>query len=103
MILDDIHAFFIGWGIVLILYIVFDHCRSKYRWHKLKRHVIEAIETLGLWNKVHANVIKSNEFLSITRFLDAHKYKHSFYEHGGALLLYCLLGEIRAEHEKGEA
>lgn len=100
MILDNILTFFISCGIVIILYIVFDHCRREYRWRKLKRHIIEAIETLGLWDKVNANDIKSNEFLSITRFLDAHKYKHSFYEHGGELLLYCLLGEIRTEHDQ---
>lgn len=100
MILNNILTLFISCSIVIILYIVFNHCRSKYRWRKLKRHVTEAIETLGLWDKVNAIHIKSNEFLSIIRFMDDHKYKHSFYERGGAFLLYYVLGEIRNEHEQ---
>lgn len=98
MILDNIHAFLISCVIVIILYIVFEHCRSEYRWRKLKRHVIEAIEELDLWDKVNTIDIKGVEFRAITTFLDEHEYNHCFYEQGGALLLYCLLGEIRTEH-----
>ena len=89
----------ISFLVTIMLYIAITSCVKEYRWHKLKRHITDAIDALNLWNKVNANDIKYNEFLEITWFLDAHKYKHSFYEKGGALLMYCLLCEIRAEHE----
>lgn len=85
----------ISFLVTIMLYIAI----KEYRWHNLKRHTTDAIDALNLWDKVNANDIKSNEFLEITWFLDAHKYKHSFYEKGGELLLYYLLCEIRAEHE----
>lgn len=88
---ENILAAFIGFCIVILLYITI----NQYRWRKLKRHVREAIEELNLWDKVNTIDIKGAEFLVITRFLDAHKYKHCFYGQGGAFRLYWVLGEIR--------
>lgn len=96
MIFENILAFFIGFSIVILLYIAVD----KYRWRKLKRHVIEAIDALDLWNKVNTIDIKGVEFRAITMFLDDNKYKHCFYGQGGAFKLYYMLAEIRNEHER---
>lgn len=101
MILDNILTVFIDFAIVLILYLVITHCVNEYRWHKLKRHVIEAIETFKLWDVVNRKIpVNANVFQSITTFLDNHKYKHCFYEHAGTFKLYHMLAEIRTEHER---
>lgn len=99
MILDKILAVFILYTIITITYIVITLCVDKYLWYKLKRHVIEAIEELNLWNDINTPDITCDVFLSITKFLDSHKYKHCFYEKSGAFRLYWVLGEIRKEHE----
>lgn len=96
MILDNIIAFFIGFCIVILLYTAV----VKYRWHKLKCHVIKAIDALDLWDKVNTMDIKGIEFRAITMFLDDNKYKHCFYGQGSAFKLYYMLAEIRNDHER---
>lgn len=97
---ENILAVFGGFVITIILYLVIIKCMNEYRWCKLKLHVIEAIEELNLWDKVNAIDINGAEFLSIAKFLDAHKYKHCFYGNAGAFKLYYMLAEIRNDHER---
>ena len=101
MILDNKLTFFIGFGIVLILYHVFAYCRSEYLWRKIKRHVIEAIEALDLWDVVNTpGRLNSGVFHAITTFIEDHGCKYSFNEQGGAFWLMVMLIEIRNEHER---
>jgi hypothetical protein len=97
MILDNILAIFIGFGITILLYIAI----NAYRWLKLKRHVIEAIEELNLWNTVNTCVpLPGDAFRSIITFLNYHNYEHCFNGQGGAFKLFYMLSEIRREHEQ---
>lgn len=101
MILERTLAFFIGFAIVLILYLVITYCVNEYRWRKLKGHVIEAIEALDLWDAVITRPgLTKDMFHAITTFLDEHNYRHCFYEHGGAFWLMTMLVGIRMEHER---
>lgn len=88
---EIILSYLIGFAIIVALYLAI----AKYRWYKLKRHVIEAIEELNLWDTVNSRVpLPCDAFRSITRFLDDHKYTHCFYGQGGAFKLFYMLGEI---------
>lgn len=101
MILYNILAFFIGFGIVILLYNVFDHYWAEYLWRKAKHHVIEAIEALDLWDVVNTpGSFNQDVFNAITTFLEDHEYKHCFTEQGGAFWLMVMLFEIRNEHER---
>ena len=47
---EQILSTFIGFGIGIMLYLVITSSVNKYLWWKLKRHVIEAVEALDLWD-----------------------------------------------------
>lgn len=91
----------VGFCIGRILYLAITSCVNKYLWWNLKRHVIEAIEALDLWDAMGEHVITGDLFKTITTYLDAHKYRHCFYETGGAFWLACVLVEIRSKREMG--
>ena len=99
MILDNILAAFIGFGVAILIYLAITQCVNEYKWRKMKRHVVEAIEAMDLWDSVNSRGLTHDMFLSITTFLDDHKYKHWFNEHAGAFWLMHMLVEIRNEHE----
>ena len=100
MILESILSMFIGFAITVALYLAI----TKYRWHKMKRHVIEAIEALNLWDTVSTHVpLPCDAFRKIITFLNAHNYNHCFNEQGGAFKLFYMLGEIRRERVQEEA
>lgn len=97
------NGFFIGFivfGIGIILYLAITSFVNEYRWWKLKRHLIEAIEALDLWDAIKTHVLTGDLYKSITMFLDAHKYRHCFHESGGAFWLAYALSEIRSKREK---
>ena len=98
---EQILSTFIGFGIGIMLYLVITSCVNKYLWWKLKRHVIEAVEALDLWDAMDEHGLTGDLFKTITTYLDTHKYRHCFHGRGGAFWLALTLSEIRAKHEKG--
>ena len=92
---EQILSTFIGFGIGIMLYLVITSCVNKYLWRKLKRHIIEAIEALDLWDAMDEPVLTGDLFKTIVTYLDTHKYRHCFHERGGAFWLACALAEIR--------
>ena len=89
----NIFAGFIGLTIGLLLYLAVSLCMSTYRWRKLKRRVIEAVEALDLWDVIEAGDPRQScpTFKAITAYLDAHNYSHCFYGRGGAFCLMHIL------------
>lgn len=95
--LEIILSALIGFGITISLYLAI----STYRWRQLKRHVIEAIEELNLWNTVNTRVpLPGDAFRAIITYLNYHKYEHCFNGQGGAFKLFYMLSKIRSEHEQ---
>ena len=82
MMLESILSALIGFAIIVALHLAI----TNYRWRKLKRHVIEAIEALNLWDTVSTHVpLPCDAFRKIITFLNAHNYNHCFNEQGGCI------------------